>query len=40
MDALCDVDGSQKVITYFSFQDGINELKGRKRRMPEKADSA
>ena len=38
MDALCDVDGSQKVVHIFSFQDGINELKAEKGRMPEKAD--
>lgn len=38
MDALCDVDGSQKVVHIFSSQDGINELKAEKGRMPEKAD--
>ena len=38
MDALCDVDGSQKVVHIFSSQDGINELKVEKGRMPEKAD--
>ena len=27
MDALCDVDGSQKVVHIFSSQDGINEQK-------------
>ena len=38
MDALCDVDGSQKVVHIFSSQDGINELKVEKGRIPEKAD--
>ena len=36
MDALCDVDGSQKVVHIFSSQDGINELKVEKGRMPER----
>ena len=35
MDALCDVDGSQKVVHLFSIQDGINELTVEKGRMPE-----
>ena len=32
------MDGSQKVVHIFSSQDGINELKVEKGRMPEKAD--